>query len=119
MGRFGRDSLPEEKDPWTAIQNCTSTWEISWVSHLHIQINVILNVGTPDHILSLQQGLAHYEWMLAQSHPIYHTQLHVRAVKTKRKGNMAAVVLTVISIGVVLIQILIGGYRSNAKGFYG
>ena len=77
-------------------------------------VNVILNVVTPDHILSLQQALAHYEWTLAQSHPIYHTQLHIRAVKTKGKGTKAAIILTVISIGVVLIQTLIGECEQDA-----
>jgi magnesium transporter len=57
---------------------------------------------TLDHILSLQQALAHYERMLAQSHPIYLSQLHIQAVKTKAGRGKAAIILTVVSVGVVL-----------------
>jgi len=83
-----------------------------------MKANVTLTVGTLDHILSLQQGLAHYERMLAQSHPIYHTQLHIRAVKTKGSSDSAIIVLTVVSIGVLSVQTLIGGHEPNAESFY-
>ena len=101
------------------IQNCTSTWETSWVSRVHTRVNVILNAGALDHILSLQQGLAHHERTLGQSHPIYHTQLHIRAVKAKGNSDNAIIVLTVVSIGVLTVQTLIGRYALNAERFYG
>ena len=40
--------------------------------------------------------------MLAQSHPIYLSQLHIQAVKTKAGQGRAAIILTVVSVGVVL-----------------
>lgn len=98
-------------------QSCTFTWAISWVSIPHIRINDILNVDISDHILSLQQALAHYEWMMAKSHPIYLTQLDIQAVKAKANLGKAAIILTVVSVGVVVELTPIGKHQSNAKRF--
>ena len=56
----------------------------------------------------MQQALAHHEWMLAQSHPIYLTQLDVQAVQTKAGRGKAAIILTVVSIAIVLQGVPIG-----------
>lgn len=80
-------------------------------------MNHILSVGIPDHILSLQQVLAHYEWVLAQSHPIYLTQLHIQAVKTKSGRGKAAIILSVLSAGIYVEVTPIGKYQPNAKRF--
>lgn len=58
--------------------------------------------GITDHILSLQQALAHYEWMMAQSHPIYLTQLHIQAVKSKEGRGKATLILTVLGFAVLV-----------------
>jgi magnesium transporter len=68
----------------------------------------ILNVCAPDHILTLQQALAHHEWTLAQSHPIYLTQLDVQAAQTKAGRGKAAVILAVVGVAVVLEGVPIG-----------
>ncbi|SJL05262.1 uncharacterized protein ARMOST_08628 [Armillaria ostoyae] len=61
-----------------------------------------------DHILTLQHSLAHYERMLSQSHPIYLSQLRTSVALTKAGTDKALIVLTVVSIGVLCIQPLIG-----------
>ncbi|KAK0506491.1 hypothetical protein EDD18DRAFT_1123644 [Armillaria luteobubalina] len=61
-----------------------------------------------DHILTLQHALAHYERMLSQSHPIYLSQLRTSVALTKSGTDKALIVLTVVSIGVLCIQALIG-----------
>lgn len=61
-----------------------------------------------DHILTLQHSLAHYERMLSQSHPIYLSQLRTSVALTKSGTDKALIVLTVVSIGVLCIQPLIG-----------
>lgn len=84
-----------------------------------MRINDVLNVDFPDHILSLQQALAHYERMLAQSHPIYLTQLHIQAVQTKAGRGKAAIILSVVSAGVVVELTPIGKHQLNVKrSFY-
>lgn len=55
--------------------------------------------------------------MLAQSHPIYLTQLHIQAVKTKGGRGKAAIILSVVSVGVVLELTPLGERQPNAKRF--
>ena len=62
----------------------------------------------PDHILTLQQSLAHYERMLSQSHPTYLAELRLAVSKTKSGADKAIVYLSVISMGVLCVQTLIG-----------
>lgn len=83
-------------------------WSLDSDQELYIHMGDIL-----DHILSLQQALAHYEWMLAQSHPLYLTQLQIHAVKTKSGRSTAAIVLSVVSVGVVLELTPIGAVSMN------
>jgi magnesium transporter len=61
-----------------------------------------------DHILTLQQSLHHYERMLSDSRPAYLTQLRTHLAKTKQYTDKAILVLSLISIGVMCIQIPIG-----------
>ncbi|KAG7450560.1 uncharacterized protein BT62DRAFT_927845 [Guyanagaster necrorhizus] len=61
-----------------------------------------------DHILTLQHSLAHYERMLSQSHPIYLSQLRTSVSLTKPGMDKSLIVVTVVSIGVLCIQTLIG-----------
>jgi hypothetical protein len=97
--------------------NCTSIWEISLVSDLHTRTSVVLNISNLDHILSLQQGLAHYEWMMAQSHPIYLSQLDIQAVKAKSGRGKAAIILSVVAVGVVLELTPIGKRELDVKRY--
>ncbi|KAF9651890.1 hypothetical protein BDM02DRAFT_3184137 [Thelephora ganbajun] len=85
-------------------------WSLDSDPELHIHLGDIL-----DHILSMQQALGHYERMLTQSYPIYQTQLHIRAVKSKENRGMAAVILTAVSLGVIILQTSIGVFSLNVK----
>lgn len=64
-----------------------------------------------DHIITLQQSLAHYERMLSQSHPTYLQNLRVTASRGRSGTDKAIMVLTVVSIAVMPAQIIIGGPR--------
>ncbi|KAJ8495621.1 hypothetical protein ONZ51_g1615 [Trametes cubensis] len=66
-----------------------------------------------DHIITLQQSLAHYERMLNQSHPTYLSQLRLSVSKAKSNSDKAIVSLTVISLGVLCIQTLLGLMSMN------
>jgi magnesium transporter len=68
-----------------------------------------------DHILTLQQSLHHYERMLSDSRPAYLTQLRTHLAKTKQYTDKAILVLSLISIGVMCIQIPIGLFSLNLK----
>jgi magnesium transporter len=68
-----------------------------------------------DHILTLQQSLHHYERMLSDSHPAYLTQLRTHLAKTKQYTDKAILVLSLISIGVMCIQLPIGIFSENLK----
>jgi magnesium transporter len=70
---------------------------------LMMQLNILA-----DHILTLQQSLHHYERMLSDSHPAYLTQLRTHLAKTKQYTDKAILVLSLISIGVMCIQLPIG-----------
>ncbi|KAF9787181.1 hypothetical protein BJ322DRAFT_1107254 [Thelephora terrestris] len=78
-------------------------WSLDSDPELYIHMGDIL-----DHILTLQQALAHHEWTLAQSHPIYLTQLDVQAAQTKAGRGKAAVILAVVGVAVVLEGVPIG-----------
>ncbi|KAG0708818.1 hypothetical protein DFH29DRAFT_993689 [Suillus ampliporus] len=68
-----------------------------------------------DHILTLQQSLHHYEHMLSDSHPAYLTQLRVRVAKTKEYTDKAILTVSLISIGILCIQIPIGLFSLNIR----
>ncbi|KAG1864249.1 hypothetical protein DFJ58DRAFT_655998 [Suillus subalutaceus] len=68
-----------------------------------------------DHILTLQQSLHHYEHMLSDSHPAYLTQLRTHLAKTKQYTDKAILVVSLISIGIMCIQIPIGIFSENVK----
>lgn len=56
------------------------------------QLNMAVVV---DHILTLQQSLAHYERMLSESHPIYLQNLYIDLLHARSKGDFALVILGV------------------------
>jgi magnesium transporter len=62
----------------------------------------------PDHILTLQHALAHYERMLSQSHPTYLSQLRVTVMTTKSGQDKAIMLLTVVSMAVLCNLVMIG-----------
>ncbi len=70
-----------------------------------------------DHILTLQQSLAHYERMLNQSHPTYLTQLRLSASKSKSGSDKSIMILSIISIGVLCVQGVIGKYIITQSDF--
>jgi magnesium transporter len=58
--------------------------------------------------LTLQQSLHYYERILSESHPSYITQLRVDLAKTKEHVDVAILTITVISIGILCLQVPIG-----------
>ncbi|KAG1749948.1 uncharacterized protein EDB91DRAFT_1235379 [Suillus paluster] len=68
-----------------------------------------------DHILTLQQSLHHYEHMLSESHPAYLTQLRIRVAKTKEYTDKAILTVSLVSFGVLCIQLPIGLFSLNIK----
>jgi len=68
-----------------------------------------------DHILTLQQSLHHYERMLSESHPAYLTQLRVSLAKTKEYTDKAILTVTLISIGVLCVQLPTGLFSQNIR----
>lgn len=65
-----------------------------------------------DHILTLQQNLAHYERLLSQSHPFYLSKIRFSVAKTKTGTDKVFMFLTILSMAVVCVQTLIGAYFS-------
>jgi magnesium transporter len=51
-----------------------------------------------DHLLTLQQSLAHYERMLSQSHPTYIQNLNVDFLQARANGDHAAFALAVVTM---------------------
>ncbi|OAX44249.1 hypothetical protein K503DRAFT_679232 [Rhizopogon vinicolor AM-OR11-026] len=68
-----------------------------------------------DHILTLQQSLHYYERILSESHPSYLTQLRVDVAKTKEHVDVAILTITVISIGILCLQVPIGVASMNIR----
>ncbi|KAI0348595.1 hypothetical protein BDW22DRAFT_1320909 [Trametopsis cervina] len=66
-----------------------------------------------DHILTLQQSLAHYERMLSHSHPTYLAHLRLSATKAKTGSDKAIVVLTIVSMAVLVMQAVLGFNSMN------
>ncbi|KAH7916403.1 hypothetical protein BJ138DRAFT_1139654, partial [Hygrophoropsis aurantiaca] len=77
-------------------------------------IEIAIHMGdVQDHILTLQQSLTHYERTLSDSHPAYLFQLRMNVARTKSGTDRAVMILTIVSLGVVLIQALIGIFSMN------
>ncbi|KAH9960920.1 hypothetical protein BC827DRAFT_1267969 [Russula dissimulans] len=66
-----------------------------------------------DHILTLQQSLAHYERMLSESHPIYLQSLRIDLLRSQAKGNNATFMLSVVTVVVVPASVIIGVESMN------
>jgi magnesium transporter len=63
-----------------------------------------------DHILTLQQSLAHYELMLSESHPMYLQNLNFDLLRARAKGDYAMFVLALVTVMVVPPSVFIGTY---------
>jgi magnesium transporter len=61
-----------------------------------------------DHILGLQQSLAHFEKTLSQSHPAYLRYLRTQLGEAKAGMDFALVGLYAVTIGIVLMQCVFG-----------
>lgn len=66
-----------------------------------------------DHILTLQHSLVHIERILSQSHLSYLVQLRSTAATTKGGQDTAVMTLSVVTLGVVCVQTLIGVCSMN------
>jgi magnesium transporter len=64
--------------------------------------------GSVDHILTLQQSLAHYERMLSESHPMYIQNLHFDLLRARAKGDYAMFVLSMVTVLVVPPSVITG-----------
>ncbi|OCH96146.1 hypothetical protein OBBRIDRAFT_744160 [Obba rivulosa] len=73
----------------------------------HMDVYIYMG-DVQDHILTLQQSLAHYERMLSQSHPNYLSHLRLSVRKAQSGTDKAIVTLTTVSLGVVCVQTVIG-----------
>ncbi|KAI0825063.1 hypothetical protein BC628DRAFT_1375272 [Trametes gibbosa] len=79
-------------------------------------LDVFVYMGdVQDHILALQQSLAHYERMLNQSHPTHLAQLRVSVNRAKAGTDKAIVSLTVVSLGVLCVQTLLALASMNCE----
>jgi len=77
-------------------------------------VEVTIYLGdVQDHILTLENALAHYERMLSQSHPLYISQIRTSVAISKGGTDKALLYLTSVSIGVLCIQTLIGIFSMN------
>lgn len=82
--------------------------------HTSEALEVAIYMGdVQDHILTLQNALAHYERMLSQSHPIYLAQLRSTFESTKGRTDVNLLYLTIISIAALCVQPLIGLFSLN------
>ncbi|KAF8506659.1 hypothetical protein F5888DRAFT_1644306 [Russula emetica] len=68
-----------------------------------------------DHILTLQQSLAHYERMLSESHPMYIQNLHFDLLSARAKGDFAMFVLALVSVMVVPPSVVVGAFSMNVQ----
>ncbi|KAI0692787.1 hypothetical protein BC835DRAFT_1277026 [Cytidiella melzeri] len=68
-----------------------------------------------DHILTLQQSLAHYERMLSHSHPTYLAHLRLSASKSKSGSDKAIALLSILSMAVLVMQVVLGINSMNVK----
>ena len=66
-----------------------------------------------DHILTLQQSLAHYERMLSQLQPTYLNNLRVALSLGRSSGDKAIFILTFVSMAVLPPQIIIGMHLTS------
>jgi len=66
-----------------------------------------------DHILTLQQSLAHYERMLSQSHPTYIQNLNIGFLHARAKGDHAAFILAVTTMMMVPPGVVVGVFSTN------
>ncbi|KAH7925205.1 hypothetical protein BV22DRAFT_1195365 [Leucogyrophana mollusca] len=77
-------------------------------------IEIAIHMGdVQDHIITLQQALSHYERTLSDSHPAYLFQLRMNVSTAKSGTDKSVMMLTVISLGVVCIQVVIGIFSMN------
>jgi magnesium transporter len=70
-----------------------------------------LNMATAvDHILTLQQSLAHYERMLNKSHPMYLQNLHFELLRARTKLEFAMFVLALLTVMDLPPSMVVGTY---------
>jgi magnesium transporter len=81
--------------------NIGLSWRIGWIW-------LLLFV---DHILTLQQSLAHYERMLSESHPMYLQNLNFDLLRARAKGEFAMFVLALVTVCVVPPSVIVGTYN--------
>ncbi|KAF8506661.1 hypothetical protein F5888DRAFT_1644324 [Russula emetica] len=63
-----------------------------------------------DHILTLQQSLAHYERMLNKSHPMYIQNLHFELLRARTKLEFAMFVLALLTVMDLPPSMVVGTY---------
>jgi Mg2+ and Co2+ transporter CorA len=63
-----------------------------------------------DHILTLQQSLAHNERMLNKSHPMYTQNLHFELLRTRTKMEFAMFLLALLTVMDLPPSMVVGTY---------
>ncbi|TFY72859.1 hypothetical protein EVG20_g140 [Dentipellis fragilis] len=66
-----------------------------------------------DHIITLQQSLAHYERMLSQSHPTHLSNLRVAVLRGRSNSDKAIMILSTVTVAVLPAQTFTGGFSST------
>ncbi|KAA1471535.1 hypothetical protein DENSPDRAFT_776779 [Dentipellis sp. KUC8613] len=66
-----------------------------------------------DHIITLQQSLAHYERMLSQSHPTHLSNLRVTVLRGRSNSDKAIMILSIVTVAVLPAQTFIGLFSLN------
>ncbi|KIY53379.1 hypothetical protein FISHEDRAFT_20220, partial [Fistulina hepatica ATCC 64428] len=85
-------------------------------AQLQQQVEIAIYMGdVQDHILTLHHAFADYERALSQAHPLYLSQLRTGVAMTKQGTDKELMRLSSISIGVLLIQTLIGVCSMNVN----
>ena len=63
-----------------------------------------------DHILTLQQSLAHHERMLSESHPTYRQNLRMHLLRTRNKLDYDMFILAIVAVMILPQEMIIGMY---------
>jgi magnesium transporter len=84
--------------------------EAANIGHFYNVLYQLNMAAVVDHILTLQQSLAHYERMLSESHPMYLQNLHLDLVRARKKTDFAMFVLALVTVIVVPPSVIVGTY---------
>ncbi|THH16825.1 hypothetical protein EW146_g3876 [Bondarzewia mesenterica] len=92
----------------------TSDGELVQVGKSGDEVELAMYLGdVQDHIITLQQSLAHYERILSQLHPTYLSNLRLNLSRGRSSSDKAVFILATVSMSVLPPQIFIGLFSTN------